>query len=174
MEKFKQKYGTKGTGFRLLVEEFVHRAPEFKGDRMLAEAIGVAMDDLERMLQDQDTSIDSDIPELPEPVTAEDEYLSRGGQRAVLSVDTKESGKMKYLATGALYTRPEDGVEMVEVRGPLGEDDIMIASELQGDNLLQKTIWFLLHQCADNAGQISIRFTEWWGDKIVIVKYECL
>ena len=49
IHEFRKKYGTQG--FQLMVEEFIRRAPEFKGDGDLAKMIGVAAADLQFALE---------------------------------------------------------------------------------------------------------------------------
>lgn len=51
IQEFKTKYGTKG--WRLLVEEFINRAPTFRGDTVLAKGIGEMMADLESALKEE-------------------------------------------------------------------------------------------------------------------------
>ena len=48
--RFQARYGDAGASFRLLVEEFLQRAPEFPGDLALARRISEALADLEYAL----------------------------------------------------------------------------------------------------------------------------
>lgn len=54
VSEFKAKYGEHGAGLRLVIEEFIKRAPEFKGDSELAKMIGEGMADLEAVLRYSD------------------------------------------------------------------------------------------------------------------------
>lgn len=47
LEEFKSKYGETGYSFIFLIEEFIKRSPEFKGDTELAKEIGIAIADLQ-------------------------------------------------------------------------------------------------------------------------------
>ncbi len=46
--EFLEKYGTHG--WRLVIEQFIERAPEFKGDKEIAKIIGEIVADLESVL----------------------------------------------------------------------------------------------------------------------------
>lgn len=49
--EFRKKYGAHGKQFRLLVEEFIARAPSFEGEEGLSRELGFAMADLEAALK---------------------------------------------------------------------------------------------------------------------------
>lgn len=53
IDEFKAKYGQHGLAFRLTLEEFIQRAPEFKGGFALAKLLGEQMADLESALKDK-------------------------------------------------------------------------------------------------------------------------
>lgn len=48
LDEFQKKWGTHG--WQLPIEEFIRRAPEFKGDLELAKVIGEIFADLESVL----------------------------------------------------------------------------------------------------------------------------
>lgn len=51
IQEFRKKYGAHGLQLRLLVEEYLDRAPYFRGQADLAEELGIAMADLESALK---------------------------------------------------------------------------------------------------------------------------
>lgn len=51
IQDFKNKWGSNGSGFRLLVERFIEASPEFQEAHKLAEQIGEAMADFEMALE---------------------------------------------------------------------------------------------------------------------------
>lgn len=50
IEEFKKKYGERGVS--LVVEEYINRAPPFKGDQVLAGELGEMMACLESVLKE--------------------------------------------------------------------------------------------------------------------------
>lgn len=57
IKEFKVKWGHDALGFQLVLEEFISKAPEFKGDGALAGLLGEAMADLASALRSSDVKI---------------------------------------------------------------------------------------------------------------------
>src|SRR5262245_50885751 len=95
IKEFKRKYGT--TGWQLPIEEFIRRAPEFKGDEELARLIGGIAADLKSVLEEVRALVaQEEVCGESEPVSGARCGLTKGHEYSHVAY-VGSAGTMKYV-----------------------------------------------------------------------------